>query len=61
MRKIPPGVSSLLALINGQLGILIYLDSAPYAVLAFSLANARIQEIDFVVNPHKLRGVPPLT
>jgi RNA polymerase sigma-70 factor, ECF subfamily len=61
MRKIPPGVTSQLALINGQLGILSYLDGIPYAVLAFSLANDHIQEIDFIVNPDKLRGVPPLT
>lgn len=61
MRKIPPGVISQLALVNGQLGILTYLDGAPYAVLAFSLANGRIKEIDFIVNPDKLRDIPPLT
>jgi RNA polymerase sigma-70 factor (ECF subfamily) len=60
MRKLPPGVSSHLALVNGQLGILTYLDSAPYAVLAFSLVNDRIQEIELIVNPDKLRGIPPL-
>jgi RNA polymerase sigma-70 factor, ECF subfamily len=60
MRKLPPGVSSQLALINGQLGILTYLDGAPYAVLAFSLASDRIQEIELLVNPDKLRGIPPL-
>jgi RNA polymerase sigma-70 factor (ECF subfamily) len=60
MRKIPPGVTSQLALVNGQLGILTYLDGAPYAVLAFSLASGRIQEIALNVNPDKLRGIPPL-
>lgn len=60
MRKLPPGVSSQLALVNGQLGILTYLDSAPYAVLAFSLANDRIQEIELIVNPDELRCIPPL-
>ena len=60
MRKIPPGVTSQLALVNGQLGIIIYLDGAPYAVLAFSLAGDYIQEIDLIVNPDKLRGIPPL-
>jgi RNA polymerase sigma-70 factor (ECF subfamily) len=60
MRKIPPGVMSQLALVNGQLGILTYLDGAPYAVLAFSLANDRIQEIALIVNPDKLRGIPAL-
>ncbi len=54
MRKVPPGVTSLLALVNGQLGILTYLDGVPYAVLAFSLANDRIQEIALIVNPDKL-------
>jgi RNA polymerase sigma-70 factor, ECF subfamily len=60
MRKMPPGVTSQLALVNGQLGILTYFDGAPYAVLAFSLANDRIQEIALIVNPDKLRGIPPL-
>jgi RNA polymerase sigma-70 factor (ECF subfamily) len=60
MRKIPPGVISQLALVNGQPGIVDYLDGAPYAVLAFSLARDSIQEIDLIVNPDKLRGVPPL-
>ena len=61
MRKIPLGVTSELALVNGQLGIISYLDGAPYAVLAFSLASDCIQEIDLIVNPDKLRGIPPLT
>jgi RNA polymerase sigma-70 factor (ECF subfamily) len=60
MRKIPPGATSQLALVNGQLGILTYLDGAPYAVLAFSLVNDRIQEIALIVNPDKLRGILPL-
>jgi RNA polymerase sigma-70 factor (ECF subfamily) len=60
MRKLPAGVTSQLALINGQIGILTYLNGAPYAVLAFSLANDRIQEIALIVNPDKLRGIPSL-
>lgn len=60
MRKVPPGVTSQLVLVNGQPGILSYLDGAPYAVLALSLANDRIQEIDFVVNPDKLRAIASL-
>ncbi len=59
MRKIPLGVTSELALVNGQPGIISYLDGAPYAVIAFSLASDYIQEIDFIVNPDKLRGIPP--
>jgi RNA polymerase sigma-70 factor (ECF subfamily) len=60
MRKIPPGVTSQSALVNGQLGIMCYLDDAPYAVLTFSLANDHIQEIDLIVNPDKLQGIAPL-
>jgi RNA polymerase sigma-70 factor (ECF subfamily) len=60
MRKLPAGVTSQLALINGQIGILTYLDGAPYGVLAFSLANNHIQEIALIVNPDKLRGIPAL-
>ena len=46
---------------NGQLGIIGYLDGALCAVLALSLANDHIQEIDLIVNPDKLRGITPLT
>jgi RNA polymerase sigma-70 factor, ECF subfamily len=60
MRKVPPGVTSQLALVNGQIGILTYLDGAPYGVIAFSLANDRIQEIALIVNPDKLRGIQAL-
>lgn len=58
MRKVPPGATSHLALVNGQLGILTYLDGVPYAVLAFSLANDRIKEIALIVNPDTLHGIP---
>jgi RNA polymerase sigma-70 factor, ECF subfamily len=60
MRKLPSGVSSQFALVNGQLGIISYLNGTPYAVLAFSLTNERIQEIDLIVNPDKLQGITPL-
>ncbi len=60
MRKLPPNVTSQLALINGQLGIISYLNGIPYAVMAFSLADGHIQEIDLVVNPDKLQGITPL-
>lgn len=59
-RKIPTGVTGQFALVNGRPGIVgYYLDGAPYAVLTFSVARGRIQEIDLVVNPEKLRNVRP--
>ena len=60
MRKLPSNVTSQLALINGQLGVISYLNGIPYAVLAFLLANDHVQEIDLIVNPEKLRGITPL-
>jgi len=60
MRKAPPEITSRLALVNGHLGIMSYLDGKPYAVLVFSLAGDHIQEIDLVVNPDKLRHIPSL-
>jgi RNA polymerase sigma-70 factor (ECF subfamily) len=60
MRKVPSGVTSQLALVNGQFGIISYYDGAPYAVLAFSFAGDYFQEIDLIVNPDKLRGIPTL-
>jgi RNA polymerase sigma-70 factor, ECF subfamily len=60
LRKAPPDVISHLALVNGQLGIASYLDGAPLAVMTLTFAGDHIQEIDLVVNPDKLRHIPPL-
>jgi RNA polymerase sigma-70 factor (ECF subfamily) len=44
-----------LAAINGQPGIVIYVSGRLYAVFAFEFFDERIQEVDIIVNPDKLR------
>jgi hypothetical protein len=46
--------------INGQAGIIGYVDGRPLNVLTFDVADGRIQAIRIVLNPEKLRAVPPL-
>ena len=59
LRKMSPTATSHLALVNGYLGITSYLNGVPLAVLSLALADDHIQEIDLVVNPDKLRRIPP--
>lgn len=59
-KLMPPGVVSHFATVNGQPGIVSYLNEQPYNVLAFDVANGRIRALYNVLNPDKLRGVPPL-
>ena len=44
-----------ISMINGRPGVVIYAYGRLYAVLTLELVDGRIQEIDFIVNPEKLR------
>src|SRR5262249_15057440 len=59
--KAPPGIETRPARVNGQPGLLSYLDGQPIAVLLFDIADGRIQGLRFVVNPEKLQhlAAPP--
>jgi RNA polymerase sigma-70 factor (ECF subfamily) len=57
-RKAPPGLIPRVAMVNGQPGIVNYLNGVPYAVVALEMVEGRIQEIDLIVNPDKLRHIP---
>ncbi len=46
-----------MAAINGRPGMLVYAYSKLYAVIAFELLDQRVQEIDIIVNPDKLRHI----
>ncbi|WP_190133475.1 RNA polymerase sigma factor SigJ [Streptomyces mashuensis] len=46
--------------VNGAPGLVFFQHGQPLAVLAFSVHDGRITEIDAVVNPDKLRHVPAL-
>jgi RNA polymerase sigma-70 factor (TIGR02957 family) len=47
------------AIINGELGILATLDGHTVGALSFDLADGRIQNLRFQVNPEKLSGLTP--
>jgi RNA polymerase sigma-70 factor, ECF subfamily len=59
LRKAPPGFISHVAMVNGQPGLVSYLNGVPLAVVALDIVENRIREIDIVVNPDKLQHVPP--
>jgi RNA polymerase sigma-70 factor, ECF subfamily len=42
LRKAPPGLISRVAIVNGQPGLVNYLNGAPFAVLALDMAQSRI-------------------
>ncbi len=58
LRKAPPGLTLHVARVNGQPGLVNYLDGVPFAVVALAMVEGRIREIDIVVNPDKLHHVP---
>jgi RNA polymerase sigma-70 factor (ECF subfamily) len=46
--------------VNGTPGLVVYLGSRPYTVVAFDVAGGRIAAVRTVVNPEKLRHLPSL-
>ncbi|WP_273887833.1 RNA polymerase sigma-70 factor [Rubrobacter naiadicus] len=49
------------ARVNGQPGLITYHpDGSPQGAVAFDVSGGRIAAIRFVVNPEKLRSIPPL-
>jgi RNA polymerase sigma-70 factor (ECF subfamily) len=52
--KMPVGYSINLSLVNGQMGIVLYMKSKTFAVLSFEIRNEKIVSIYLVVNPDKL-------
>jgi RNA polymerase sigma-70 factor (ECF subfamily) len=46
--------------VNGTPGLVVYLGSRPYTVVAFDIAADRITAVRTVVNPEKLRHLPSL-
>lgn len=45
------------AYINGELGALAHIDGNPVAVFTYDIADGRIQNLRFQVNPYKLTGL----
>jgi RNA polymerase sigma-70 factor (ECF subfamily) len=46
-------------IINGSAGLVLVTDDVVRGVMGFSVSGGRITEIDFVLNPEKLRRVDP--
>ena len=59
LRTVPPGFSARTARVNGGPGVVGYVDGNPTSVVALDVADGRLKGIHIVVNPDKVRAVPP--
>ena len=59
LRMVPPGFYVRPARINGGLGVVGYADGRPTSVVALDVADGRLRGVRIVVNPDKLRAIPP--
>jgi RNA polymerase sigma-70 factor (ECF subfamily) len=59
LRTVPPGFFAHPARVNGGPGAIGYVDDRPTGVVALDVAEGRIRRVRIVVNPDKLRTVPP--
>jgi RNA polymerase sigma-70 factor, ECF subfamily len=59
LRTVPPGFSARPARINGGPGAVGYVNGQPTGVVALDYADRRLRGIHIVVNPDKLRAIPP--
>jgi RNA polymerase sigma-70 factor (ECF subfamily) len=57
---VPAGVESRILTINGQPGVVSYVDGRPFSAVSFDIAKSRITAIYLVTNPDKLNRVPAL-
>jgi RNA polymerase sigma-70 factor, ECF subfamily len=60
LAKTPPGGVATGVLVNGEPGLITYMEGRPNAVAVLEIAEGRIQGIRIVVNPDKLQRVPPI-
>lgn len=58
LQKAQQDVRFCIARVNGQPGMIIYLNGAPSVLLALDILNGHIQEIDVIANPNKLQRIP---
>jgi RNA polymerase sigma-70 factor (ECF subfamily) len=59
LRTVPPGFSTRPAQINGDPGVIGYVDGHATSVVALDFEDGRLRGIRIVVNPEKLRALPP--
>jgi RNA polymerase sigma-70 factor (ECF subfamily) len=61
LEKLVPGnLLTRIALINGQPGVVSYLNGQPYSVLTLDTREGRIRAIYVLTNPEKLSHLPKL-
>lgn len=60
VKKAPPDLATRFARVNGRPGFVTYVGGNPLMVLSLETGNGRIQAIHIVVNPDKLKTIPPL-
>ncbi|MCW3059504.1 MAG: polymerase sigma-70 factor, partial [Capsulimonas sp.] len=56
----PANLAPRIAQINGEPGIVLYLDGKPYSVFTMDAFEERIQAIYFVTNPEKISHLPDM-
>ncbi len=59
-KNVPKSIVGRISQINGQRGLIGYLDGKPFSVLSFHIRDGRIQAIYVVTNPEKLSHLPGL-
>jgi RNA polymerase sigma-70 factor, ECF subfamily len=59
LRTVPPGFSARRVRINGGPGVVGYVEGHPTSVVALDVADGRLRGVRIVVNPQKLRTIPP--
>jgi RNA polymerase sigma-70 factor, ECF subfamily len=59
LRTAPPGFSTNPTRVNGGPGIVGYVEGQPTSVVALDIAEGHLRGIRIVVNPEKLRAIPP--
>lgn len=58
VQRAPVGATADVEMVNGAPGLVLRVDGQPFSVMAFTVADGRITEVDAVQNPEKLRSVP---
>jgi RNA polymerase sigma-70 factor (ECF subfamily) len=59
-RALPAGMVMRAASINGQAGIVTYIDGKPYSVLVLDIRDGRVHGVYIVARPEKLAHLPDL-
>ena len=59
-RTLPATLTLRAAVVNGQPGMITYVEGRPQNVITTEIEHGKIRAIRLVVNPDKLRAVPPL-